>query len=141
MQVDDRVLEAAVLRRLQVLHKSPLLATLTIMVPVLTTITSLIGGLFTVYASTDCKSSKFGTYSRGLLYTSLSYALVRTVSGVLVNNNLQFLIRHPQLATVVFVGQVAVATCFFITMLVLLTLVFHSACPAARTKVEARLFH
>lgn len=116
-----------------------LLRTLLLTLPVLTSAVSVVGGLFTVYASTDCKGSQFGTYSRTFLYTSIAYTLATTVMDKAVHAAVQSLMHHPTIAAFTFWCQAGVYTAFFLTLIVFLALIVHTACPSVKDKIAARL--
>lgn len=131
--------EAAVRARLAALNKGRLVQGALFALPVVIALVSFLGGLATVYASTDCKGTDFGTYSRAFLYTSLSHALVAPILNWLVGLAVLSLLRHPTLAYSAYCAQAAVLACFLTAMVVLLLLVYRSACPSVWEKINGRL--
>lgn len=131
--------EATVRRRLAALDKGPLLQATLFALPVALAAVSFAGGLATVYASTDCKGTEFGTYSRAFLYTSLTHSLVAPALSWAVNAAGVGLLRRPRAAFAVHCGQAVVLGSFFVAMVVLLGLVWRTACPSVRDKVRSRL--
>lgn len=131
--------EATVRRRLTALDKGPFLQAALFVLPVALAAVSFAGGLATVYASTDCKGTAFGTYSRAFLYTSLTHSIVAPALSWAVTTAGIRLLRRPGLAFAAYCVHAAVLTSFLITMVVLLGLVWRTACPSVRDKVRARL--
>lgn len=131
--------EATVRRRLTALDKGPFLQAALFGLPVALAAVSIAGGLATVYASTDCQGTEFGTYSRAFLYTSLTHSIVAPALSWAVNAAVVRLLRRPGAAFAVYCGQAAVLTAFLVAMVVLLGFVWRTACPSVRDKVRARL--
>ena len=131
--------EAAVSRRLASLDKGPVLQASLLALPVLLAAVSFAGGLATVYASTDCRGTKFGTYSRAFLYTSLTHSLVAPALAWAVQRAGIGLLRRPGAAFAVYCAQAAVLASFLVAMVVLLGLVWRTACPSVREKARSRL--
>lgn len=131
--------EQSVKERFAAIDKGRLLKTVMLVLPVLTTIVGVVGGLFTVYASTDCKDSRFEKYSRMFLYTSLTYTITNIVMDKSIGTAMFQLLKHPRIAFPVYCLQALTIGAFFVVMVVLLALIIRTACPGVRSRVLARL--
>ncbi len=138
--VDAQRVEQGVRDRLISVDKGRALKTLLIVLPIVTTVVGLVGGLFTVYSSTDCQGSDFGRYSRAFLYTSLTYTVTALVLDKSIGAAMLRLMRHPGVAFPVYCVQALVTACFLVAMLVLLGLLYRSACPSVIAKIKQRLY-
>lgn len=136
---DAQDLERRVRERLSSIDKGPVLKVALTTLPILTALVSVAGGLFTVYASTDCQGSDFAAYSRAFLYTSIAYAVANPVLDKAIGLSLRHLLGRPSLAFYVYCGQALVLGSFCLTLTVLLGLVWRTACPSAAAKIRARL--
>lgn len=134
-----KAIEEGVRKKLSNLDKGALLRSLLIILPIIATLISLAGGLYTVYSSTDCKDSKFAKYSRIFLYTSISYTLTNLVMDKTITAIVLPLMRHPSIAFATYCLQATIVAGFVITMGTLLILVYRSACPSVKSKVLDRL--
>ena len=131
--------EQRVGQELDVLNKGKVLKLLLLVVPVATTMISVAGGLYTVYASTDCKGTSFATYSRAFLYTGISWTMINVVMNQALSSSLRRLIANPRWAFAAYCGQAGVTLAFFATLLALFVMVLKTACPSVRQKVKTRL--
>lgn len=137
--VQAQTVERRVRERLSSVDKGIVLKVLLAALPILTALVSVLGGLFTVYASTDCKGTDFAAYSRAFLYTSIAYAVVNPVVDKGIGFFIHRLLGHPTIAFCVYCGQALVLTGFFVALTVLLGLVWNTACPSVTQKVRDRL--
>lgn len=135
-----QAVEQGVRDRLGALDKGLVLKVLLIVLPIATWLVSVAGGLYTVYASSDCAGSQFKTYSKTFLYTSYAYACVNLLINVGINQGIRSLIRYPRLAFCTYCAQAGVIGAFLVAMVVLLILIRKTACSSVKTKIENRLF-
>ena len=132
-------IEQGVKAKLSAIDKGLVLKTLLIVLPIATWIVSVAGGLYTVYSSSDCQGTNFSKYTRAFLYTSYAYACVNLCMNTSINQSIAFLIRHPLLSFGVYCAQAIIISAFLVAMLVLLILVWKSACPTVTLKIKERL--
>ena len=135
----SRAIDQQVGVRLKVLNHRGLYKILLIALPIATSLVSLLGGLLTVYASTDCEGTDFKGFCRAFLYTSLTYTMFRTVSAAVISATLSYLIDHPHIATAAFMTQTVVTACFFLALSWLLFYVYSTSCQAVREKAKKAL--
>lgn len=131
--------EQLVERELEVLNKGRILKALLLVVPVATTAISVVGGLYTVYSSSDCQGTRFAAYSRAFLYTSISWTLVNVLMNQALSSNLRRLMANPGAAFAAYCGQAGVTLAFFGALLALFVMVLKTACPTVKAKVKTRL--
>lgn len=132
--------EQGVRERFALIEKGRVLKTILTILPIATTLVGIVGGLFTVYASSaECQNNNFKTYCRMLLYTSLSYTFANIVMDKSLGACTMWLMRHPGLAFPLFCGQALVVGGFFLAMAVLLGLVIRSSCPQVTSSIRSRL--
>ncbi|KAK9844808.1 hypothetical protein WJX74_007062 [Apatococcus lobatus] len=134
-----QAVEAAIKKRLGALDQGAVVRMLLLALPVALAVVSFLGGLATVYASTDCKGTDFESTSRAFLYTSLARSIVAPVLSWAVGALVLRLLHRPVLAYAVYCSQAAVLAAFLVSMLVLLGLLWRRSCRSVREKVVSRL--
>ena len=124
--------------KLDGIAKGVVLKFLLIILPIITGAVSVVGGLYTVYSSSDCKGTNFSAYTRAFLYTSYAYACVNLIMNVLLNQGTLFLIKHASWSFWIYWSQACIISMFLAAMLALLIMVKRSACPAVKSKIQTR---
>ena len=132
-------LQQEVGNQLDSLNKGYVLKALLTGLPTVTALVSVVGGLYTVYSSTDCEGSKFSGWSRAFLYTSIAYTITNTLMSTAMSQAIRPLIQRPNLAFGLYCLQAGVLASFFAVMVCLLVMVVKTACPSVKTKVKDRL--